>query len=125
MSYLTTEGPIHDTKRWLIGSVCNASRNYWRTTARRQKIEQSVGDALTEQQRPDDHLDRVILLRTMLERLTPRKRDVLRLHYYEGCTAAEIARTLGTSTGYAERLISKALRDLRSMLQATSFPRKE
>jgi RNA polymerase sigma factor (sigma-70 family) len=88
--------------------------------------EGTTGFAPVSDQVSVERLEHVIHLRAMLQRLTPRKREVLRLQYHEGFTVREIATILETSPGYAQRLVSKALRDLRSMHQvASSFPRKE
>lgn len=126
MSFLTTGGPIRDAKAWLIGAVCNASRHYWRTHHRRMQMEEKVSEAfLVTDDVSVERLERVIQLRAMLQHLSPRKCEVLRLHYYEGFTVQEIARMQGTSPGYAQRLVSKALRDLRSMHNLRSPRRKE
>ncbi len=127
MSFLTTDGVIRDVKAWLIGAICHASRRYWRTYHRRMHMEEGQNEScLILDEVPGERLERVIHLRALMERLTPRKREVLRLHYYEGFTVREVARIQGTTPAYAQRLVSKALRDLRSMHQeAPSLPRKE
>jgi DNA-directed RNA polymerase specialized sigma24 family protein len=52
----------------------------------------------------------------MLAAMTSRHREVLRLHYYEQLSATEIARHLGTTRRYAEKLIGKALKQARRLL---------
>jgi hypothetical protein len=60
-----------------------------------------------------ERLEQTILVRRLLKHLRPGERKVLRLHYFEGQTATEIAATLDTTVRYAEKLISKALAQAR------------
>jgi RNA polymerase sigma factor (sigma-70 family) len=45
-----------------------------------------------------------------LRHLSPRGREVLRLHYDEGLSVSDVAERLGTSPRYAAKLIEKYLR---------------
>lgn len=126
-SYLTS-GPPDNPRAWLVAAVCNASRHYWRQRVRTSDLE---GARLDEVEGPPDGMDidrmeRSILVRGLLARLRPRDRDVLRLHYFEGRTATEIADILETTARYAEKLIWKALthaRDEYDRLNAVGVPR--
>lgn len=111
MSYLTAGCRIDNPKAWLVGAVCNASRRYWRERARREHTEgTSIDDLATPPEVVDiDRLEREILVRRLLEELQPRQREVLRLHYFDGFTATEIADKLDTTVRYAQKLIWKAL----------------
>jgi RNA polymerase sigma factor (sigma-70 family) len=114
-SYLTTSGPIENPRAWLVGAVCNASRHYWRDRIRRNKIEGTrIDDFLDVSHEMDiERLERAIFIRELLDGLRPGAREVLRLHYFEGRTATEVATALGTSVRYAEKRIFKALQEAR------------
>lgn len=114
-SFLTAGCHIHNPKAWLVGAVCNASRRYWRDRARTSEMEGTRLDELADaaQQMDVERLEQTILVRRLLERLRPGEREILRLHYFEGQTAAEIAATLDTTVRYAEKLICKALAQAR------------
>lgn len=117
MSYFTAGCHIDNPRAWLVGAVCNASRSYWRHRARVEDVEGTpIGDLLTAAEVPDiAGLERTIFVKSLLERVRPRTREVLRLHYFEGFTAKEIASRLGTTAAYAQRLISRALREVRNL----------
>jgi RNA polymerase sigma factor (sigma-70 family) len=122
---LTTASRVENRRAWLVGATCNASRAYWRNRARfdAHHERQTAQYAST---RPDIDLPRVELemtLRDLLLRLPSRDREVLRLHYYEHVTAAGVAQRLGTTVGYAEKLIVQALKRLRILYHATTPPK--
>ena len=48
--------------------------------------------------------------RAALDRVSPRCREVLRLHYDEGLSVSEVAERLGTAPRYTSKLIEKCLR---------------
>jgi len=125
MSYLTAARPVADSRAWLVAAVCNASRRYWKARFRREERERTAGAEWWLEPWTVEQLDRLLHVRALLERLAPRKREALRLHYSEGFTALEIARAMNTSPRYAQRLISKALRDLRMMHGTRPIPAKE
>ena len=121
LSWLTCSTDVKDPKAWLVAATCNGSRAYWRTRARTLYVEGMAladADGLAEDEEAVESLERTLLLRAVLARLDPCLREVLRLHYYEGCTAGEIARRLDTTYGYAEKLIGKALRKVRCLYAA-------
>jgi DNA-directed RNA polymerase specialized sigma24 family protein len=47
--------------------------------------------------------------------LQPRCRETLRLHYFEGRSAGEVAREMETTTRYAEKLIHNCLKRVREI----------
>ena len=56
-----------------------------------------------------------ITLRQALQYLQPRCRDTLFLHYYEGHSAVDVAKELGTTGRYAEKLIHNCLKRVREI----------
>lgn len=126
-SYLTVGRPVENPRAWLVAAVCNASRHYWRFRARTTSMEGTRLDEIPDlpQEMDVERLELEILVRSLLERLHPGDREVLRLHYFEGMTAAEMAAALDTTVRYAQKLISKALVRVRREYQRLNTPLAE
>jgi RNA polymerase sigma factor (sigma-70 family) len=124
LSYFTTSSRVDDPKAWLVAAVCNASRHYWRRRARQEHVEgKSINDLVSHPEVANfEQVERKILVRFLLERLRPRQREVLRLHYFEGLTAPEIANKLDTTPAYAGKLIGKALARVRALYREWHQP---
>lgn len=105
-SYMLRRDTVRDTRQWLVGAVCHASRAYWRAAARTTPLPPDVGNY----EHPDSPgLERRIVNRVTMARalnqIGPKCRETLRLYYAEGYSAAEIAVTLGTTSGYVMQLL--------------------
>jgi RNA polymerase sigma factor (sigma-70 family) len=116
LSFLQTGSRVENTKSWLVAAMCNASRHYWRAQGRTEALpddlaersdpgSQSIGDLMASQ----------LTMRHVLAYLRPQCRETLRLHYYEGRSAAEVGRELDTTTRYAEKLIHNCLKRAREI----------
>src|SRR6266576_313578 len=112
LTYLRKSETICDLRSWLIGAICHASRHYWRANRRIMDAEPEI-----DEQYPDpasrqivDVMTNRIAARTVLENLTPRYQEILRLRYYAGMTVPEIAAHLGVKPKYAQKLVSKCLK---------------
>ncbi|MGA7614228.1 MAG: sigma-70 family RNA polymerase sigma factor [Thermoanaerobaculia bacterium] len=103
MSYAMSVGEIGDARAWLIGAACNASRKYWRSQGRLETLPEDY------QEMPcpvsADVLDNRVAVREALDQASGKYGEALRLHYLEGCTIEEIAQVLGTTPGYAKKLV--------------------
>jgi RNA polymerase sigma factor (sigma-70 family) len=118
LSYLQTETRVENVRAWLVAAMCNACRFYWR----RQGRYESLPDDIDERPDPlsEELADKMALQMTMssvMSYMQPVCREVLRLHYYEGRSAVEVARELSTTTRYAEKLIHNCLRRARELYQ--------
>jgi RNA polymerase sigma-70 factor (ECF subfamily) len=116
LAYMQTEARVENTKAWLVAAMCNASRHYWRQSSRTDPMP----DEIHEQSDPGTHglADQFALsltLRKALRYLQPRCRETLYLHYYEGRSAADVARELDTTSRYAEKLIHNCLKRVREI----------
>jgi RNA polymerase sigma factor (sigma-70 family) len=116
LAYLQNEAQVENTRSWLVASMCNASRAYWRTQARTE----SLPDDIDDQSDPLTHglADKfavMMTLRQALKYLQPRCRETLYLHYLEGRSAADVARELDTTHRYAEKLIHNCLKRVREI----------
>jgi RNA polymerase sigma factor (sigma-70 family) len=108
---------IADPRAFLIGAICNVSRAYWRLRKRMTDVEGARLDAVALATVASDagRIEQQLVMRRVLDRLHPTRREVLRLHYYEHLSASEVARRLDVSHGYAEKLIVRALRNARAI----------
>ncbi len=99
--------------------MCNASRYYWRVQGRTEQLPEDFGE-LSD---PDSNAlpERFAMQMTMqkvLAYLQPRCRETLRLHYFEGRSASDVARELDTTNRYAEKLIHNCLRRAREIYRS-------
>ena len=109
-------GGIDNTRGWLVGAMCNASRYYWRT----QSKSEPLPDDISQQSDPQTHaiadqLAMSMTLQKAMRYLQPRCRETLHLHYYEGRSASDVARQLDTTNRYAEKLIHNCLKRVREI----------
>jgi RNA polymerase sigma factor (sigma-70 family) len=125
VAYMQQDAKVENTKAWLVASMCNASRAYWRSQNRSEGLPDDFverGDPLTVGLA--DQFAMKMTLRKALRYLQPRCRETLYLHYYEGRSAADVARELDTTNRYAEKLIHNCLKRVREIyLSITSVKR--
>lgn len=118
LSLLTTTTDIEDVRSWLIGATCNGSKHYWRRRIVYEQVTAPHGAAVNQlDDGLSERLERSFLVARVLGFLTAKQRETLRLHYFEGLTAVEIAGRLDTTTRYAERLIHRSLKRARAVLE--------
>ncbi len=116
VSFLQTGTNIENVRAWLVAAICNASRHYWRTQGRAEQLP----DNFVEHSDPGSHAlpERFAMemtVRQALRYLQPRCRETLWLHYFEGRSAADVARELQTTARYAEKLIHNCLKRVREI----------
>jgi RNA polymerase sigma factor (sigma-70 family) len=116
LSFLQTGTRIDNVRAWLVAAMCNASRHYWRAQGRTESLPEDFNDhsdpgshGLAEQ------FALQMTVRQALKYLQPRCRETLRLHYFEGRSAGEVARELETTNRYAEKLIHNCLKRVREI----------
>jgi RNA polymerase sigma-70 factor (ECF subfamily) len=116
LSFLQTGTKIENVRAWLVAAMCNASRHYWRAQGRTE----SLPDNIDDHSDPGTHglADQFAMkmtVRQALDYLQPRCRETLWLHYFEGRSAADVARELETTNRYAEKLIHNCLKRVREI----------
>jgi RNA polymerase sigma-70 factor (ECF subfamily) len=116
LSFLQSGTKIDNVRAWLVAAMCNASRHYWRAQGR---IE-SLPDDFNDHSDPGslglaDQFAMKMTVRQALDYLQPRCRETLWLHYFEGRSAADVARELETTNRYAEKLIHNCLKRVREI----------
>lgn len=116
LAYMESGSGVENTRGWLVGAMCNASRYYWRTQAKSE----SLPDDLSQQIDPQSHgiaeqFATSLTLQKAMRYLQPRCRETLYLHYFEGRSAADVAREMDTTNRYAEKLIHNCLKRVREI----------
>jgi RNA polymerase sigma-70 factor (ECF subfamily) len=101
-------------------------RDVSRERSLEQQMEESsaqLGDWLAgERSTPSEHAQRheqAILLADALARLPEHQREALVLHYWQGCSLAEIGVSLDRSTTAVAGLLKRGLKHLRTQLDAS------
>ncbi len=105
-AYLLGRTVVRDSKKWLIGAICHASRAWWRAAAKTTSLPPDVADYVDPISGGLETriVDRVTMA-AALRKIDPKCREVLDLYYGHGYSAAEIAKRLGTTTGYVMQLL--------------------
>jgi len=112
LSYLKRQREIVDVHAWLLGGICHVSRLYWRQHGRGETVDI---EELFDREDPSSHdirndLPDALTARALLDSLPSRYQKILYLRYYEGCSIAEIAESLGVKPVYAAKLVSKCVK---------------
>lgn len=116
LSFMTTTTTVANVRAWLVAAMCNASRHYWRGQSKTESLPEDFDDHCDPKSNSlADQVAVEITLRQSLDYLQPRCRDTLFLHYYEGRSAADVAKELGTTGRYAEKLIHNCLKRVREI----------
>jgi RNA polymerase sigma factor (sigma-70 family) len=125
LSFLQTCTRIDNVRAWLVAAMCNASRHHWRATGRVEPLP----DDYDNQSDPDsqslaDRFAMQMTVQQVLRYMQPRCRETLRLHYYEGRSAVDVAKEMETTNRYAEKLIHNCLRRAREIYQSINEARR-
>ncbi|UVL10382.1 sigma-70 family RNA polymerase sigma factor [Pseudomonas rhodesiae] len=108
---------VEQPRAFLFQMARNLLRDHWR----KQKVRQSVhGEQADEQNEPMAaalRLQRLEQLKEVLAELSPRRREALMLHRFEGLSQAQIAERMGISTSMVEKHIAFALLHCKRRLQ--------
>ena len=119
---------VQQPRAFLFQMARNLLRDHWR----RQQVRQSVhADQVEREDEPlsderDDpmlaahRLQRLEQLKTVLAELSPRRREALILHRFEGLSQAQIAQRMGISVSMVEKHIAFALLHCKQHLQRDS-----
>jgi RNA polymerase sigma factor (sigma-70 family) len=121
IAYLVRRDNIRDNVRgFLIASVCNASRNYWRSRksygnvfSDNQVVEHHVPDERDVVTELADHQ----LVSAVLARLEASCRDALRRYYLDGEKTAAIASTLRTSPNAVNIIMHRCRKRARELYE--------
>lgn len=116
VNFIRYSEEVDNPRAWLIGAIVKASCYHLRKSG---KVDVVVPAKLEELGDPAsagiEQLHRSVLVQQLLEPLDAHCRDLLRLHYLEGRTASEIAMQMGTTEGYAKKMIHQSLVQVREL----------
>jgi RNA polymerase sigma factor (sigma-70 family) len=116
VAYIEAGSTIENTRGWLVGAMCNASRYYWRVQAKSEPLPEDIGQQSDPQTTGlADQFATTLTLQKAMRYLQPRCRETLYLHYFEGRSASDVARQLDTTNRYAEKLIHNCLKRVREI----------
>lgn len=105
-TYLVQQDRVRELHPYLVGAICNASREYWRKANRDRDF---FADASMGTVAVDDHiLESVaqnLLVRSALSRLGTSCRETLRRFYVDGESSAAIAASRQTTQNSILRLL--------------------
>jgi RNA polymerase sigma factor (sigma-70 family) len=102
-------GQVENPVGYLRATVVNACRNFGRHVGVERRHHQS--------ERVPELLDSPDLLADALAKLSPRQRAALVLRYYDGLSEAEIAVALACRPGTVKSTTSRALAELRKVIE--------
>jgi len=96
--------------------MCNASRHFWRAQGRTESLPDDYANACDPKTwgTAEEHAMRLTMSK-VVGYMQPKCRETLRLHYFEGRSANDIAKELETTPRYAEKLIHNCLRRAREI----------
>ena len=94
---------VRDPKAWLYLVATNLCRDVWRNEERQRHLVERAGAARDDLVPGPDNA-----VRDLVERLPPRLRDVVVLHYYADMPVADVARVLNRPSGTVKRRLLEA-----------------
>ncbi len=112
---------------WLRGIARNKVREYWRRNKREpvlvssvvlERLEQVAANHENRELAPSYKNRRLRMLRSCMERLTDRAREMLRLRYQEGRRSQEIGQRLKMGVASVDMAMSRARKALRECMAA-------
>ncbi len=112
-----------------VADVLRAQGRLKRDVSRERSLDMKLDESsarlgrwlAAEQPSPSEHAllhEQAILLTDALARLPELQREAVILHYWEGCSLAEIAASLDRSTSAVAGLLKRGLKNLRTELDA-------
>ncbi len=117
-------GKIEQPRAFLFQMARNLLSDHWRRQkVRHAALETEASDEAAADNDPLDHAQqaqRLEQLREVLAELSPRRREALMLHRFEGLSQAQIAERMGISVSMVEKHIAQALLHCKQHLQRDS-----
>jgi len=111
---------IRDPRSWLIGTLCNECRDYWRGQGRLVPLPTDCetwmdpvsGDGV-------ERLDARLRVQRILAAMDERCARLLRLRYLDGCTVPEVATALAMKYRYTKKRLYLCVDRFRAVYLAT------
>jgi RNA polymerase sigma factor (sigma-70 family) len=115
---------VRDPESWLFGTVRRHCLMYWRTHRRRiySAVDSTLLELLSAPLAPSqDRTDLICDLESLIERLPPRCRSVLRLRFRLGYEPTEVAHMLGYRESSIGKITTRCLAALSRELLASGL----
>jgi RNA polymerase sigma factor (sigma-70 family) len=126
INYLRTERTVRsDVRGYLVASICNACRNYWRARRSEERVFVGGGDPERDAVGEDmfDGLAVNLLVASTLARLGDRCRDALKRYYLDGEDTATIAAALNTSPANVNYMMHVCRKRARAIYEEIARPK--
>lgn len=120
-TYLANPANVRNLRPYLIGAICNASRQHLRRDAAEREL--FCGEPICAAAPDEDLVEGVIrniILSTTLAQLGPSCRETLRRFYFTGESAPMIAQSRNTTANYILRLLNYCRNRARAIYAAMS-----
>ncbi|WP_095107078.1 RNA polymerase sigma factor [Pseudomonas sp. Irchel 3E20] len=115
---------VEQPRAFLFQMARNLLRDHWRRQKVRHLVHgqapadaQPLADESTDPMAATQRLQRLEQLKAVLAELSPRRREALMLHRFEGLSQAQIAARMGISVSMVEKHIAFALLHCKQRLQ--------
>ena len=116
LSFLQTQTRIENVRAWLVAAMCNASRHHWRSVGRVEPLPDDYDNQCDPgTQSIADRFAMQMTVQKVLGYMHPKCRETLRLHYFDGRSAGDVAKEMETTNRYAEKLIHNCLKRAREI----------
>jgi RNA polymerase sigma factor (sigma-70 family) len=116
-AYIRRRATVDDLERYLVASVCNASRDYWRAKKDTEQVPLEAEDYMAPATADaEERLVRSLTIAVQLTRLGDQCCEALYLFHLGGFSAREIADKLGTTEQNTWQILSKCRRRAKEML---------
>jgi len=119
-SFLTSISRVRDPRSYLVGSICNACRNYWRRRERDDSLFVEIDENAACDEDVQRDVSRTLTLNAALSRVGDRCRNVLERYYLESESTATIAEAIGTTPGNVLYILHTCRKRARAFLGETS-----
>ncbi len=117
-SYFVNAANVRALRPYLVGAICNASRQYWR----KREAERAVFCDGVKCPAADDELlesvARKVRIAALLARLRPKCRELLRRYYLDGESTASIAASRATTANSVLVLLHGCRKSARAIFRA-------
>lgn len=111
-----------DPMAWILTIVRNTALDYLRKQKRRAETSIDESFSLVDERYNPDARDSALALETAINALPPDERRAIRLRYFVDMTIRDIADAMGVSKSAAERLLTRAQENLKTLLSGGKKP---
>ncbi|HSY51225.1 MAG TPA: sigma-70 family RNA polymerase sigma factor [Thermoanaerobaculia bacterium] len=123
VSFLTSPSRVRDPRSYLVGGICNASRNYWRRREREDALFVEIDENVACDENVQHDVSRTLTLNAALARIGERCRDVLQRYYFESESTVTIAKAIGATPSNVLYILHNCRKRARAFLDQMTLKR--